>query len=148
MGAFVLEDFLPYQLAVLADQVSRSFSDVYREKFGLSISEWRVVAHLMQDENISIREIYKRVGMDKSKASRASARLERAGYVRKRPNASDGRLIDLSLTKKGRQMADEIGPLGLAFETQVLAALSETDKEHFLTAIRTLLEHGKLEHEK
>jgi len=137
---FVLDDFLPYQLAILSSRISDGFSQRYRKKFGISVSEWRVVAHLMRAEKVSIREIYARVGMDKSKISRAAARLEKAGYVLKKTNAGDRRLVELSLTAQGRAMADEIGPMGLEFQSEVLAHLSAADEISFRGAIKILLE--------
>ena len=140
MADFVLDEFLPYQLAVLANRISDAFSKRYREKFGITVPEWRVVAHLSQAEKVSIREIYKQVEMDKSKASRAAARLVEAGYVTKKTNPDDRRLVELSLTRKGRDMMAEIGPLGEQFETEVLNCLPEGDRARFLTAVKTLLE--------
>jgi len=137
---FVLDEFLPYQLAVLANRISDAFSKRYREKFGITVPEWRVVAHLSQAEKVSIREIYKQVEMDKSKASRAAARLVEAGYVTKKTKPDDRRLVELSLTRKGRDMMAEIGPLGEQFETEVLNCLPEGDRARFLTAVKTLLE--------
>ena len=43
-NGFRLEDFLPYQLSVAANRVSRLFARRYSEAFGLSIPEWRVIA--------------------------------------------------------------------------------------------------------
>jgi DNA-binding MarR family transcriptional regulator len=143
LSSFKLEEFLPYQLAVLANRISEQFSDKYRERFGISVSEWRVIAHLAQSEKVSIREVFKQVQMDKSKASRAAARLEKAGYVSKKINPADRRLVELSLTAKGRAMADEIGPMGLAFQTEIMNSLPEQDRGAFLAAIETLMEHHK-----
>ncbi len=98
---FVLDEFLPYQLAVLAGRVSREFSAIYREKFGFGVSEWRVLAHLSQTGSVSVREIHEKVDMDKSKVSRAATRLEKSGYLTKQTNAEDRRLIELALTTKG-----------------------------------------------
>ena len=41
-----LDAFLPYQLAVLAEAVSRSMSQIYAQRFDLSRDEWRVLAAL------------------------------------------------------------------------------------------------------
>lgn len=136
---FVLDDFLPYKLAVLSERVSREFSACYRERFGISTPEWRVVANLSQaDGPVSIREIYGRVGMEKSKVSRAAARLQERGYVIKSENPDDRRLIRLSLSEKGRAMVRELTPLAHAFEARVLDALGP-DGESFRAALDTLL---------
>lgn len=142
MSNFILSDFLPYQLAILSNRISLSFSEYYQKKFGISLTEWRLVAHLSQSEKVSIREIYQKVEMDKSKASRAAARLVDAGYVNKRINAADRRLVELSLTAKGRAMMADIQPMAISFETDVLAQLPEADRKTFLSAVQTLMENS------
>jgi len=143
LSEFQLDEFLPYQLAVLSNRTSDDFSERYRAKFGISVSEWRVVAHLYKAEKVSIREVYKRVQMDKSKVSRAAARLEESGYVLKRINPADRRLVELSLTDKGRAMHDEIGPMGVAFQQEVLENLPKKDRATFLAVLNALMEHYK-----
>ncbi len=138
MTEFDLDAFLPYQLAVLSSRVSRGFSTLYQQKFGISVAEWRVVAHLSQAGTVSVREIHERVDMDKSKVSRAASRLEQAGYVSKASNASDGRLVALSLTDKGRAMVEELAPLARDYERAVLADLG-ADAPGFRAALEHLL---------
>jgi len=122
-STFVLDEFLPYQLVVLAGRVSRDFSTIYREKYGLSVSEWRVLAHLSQAGAVSVREIHAKVDMDKSKVSRAASRLEKAGYVTKETHTSDRRLVALALTTAGREIIQQLTPLARQFEREVLAQL-------------------------
>jgi len=122
---FVLDDFLPYRLAVTAARVSREFSTRYRARFGITIPEWRVVAHLSQTGAVSVREIHARVDMDKSKVSRAASRLEAAGYVEKRVNPSDRRLLELTLTPKGQAMMLELAELARAYQAELEARLGE-----------------------
>ena len=81
--ALDLDRFIPYLVNVLASRLSRELAKVYEARFGISIPEWRVVAHLSQHEDVSIREIHDRVDMDKAKVSRAAARLEAVGPCRK-----------------------------------------------------------------
>lgn len=139
VSGFVLNDFLPYQLAVLSNRVSRDFSARYREKFGISVPEWRVVAHLSQSEKpLSVREIFERVDMDKSKVSRAASRLENLGYLTKATNREDRRLIELALTDKGRTMVEELAPMADAFEKEVMERLGSWAPD-FRKAIANLL---------
>ena len=65
MKQFILANFLPYQLSILASGISRDFSKEYILRFGLNNAEWRIIAHLSQEtENISIREIYQKVDLE------------------------------------------------------------------------------------
>ena len=138
MSGFDLNGFLPYQLAVLASRVSRDFSTLYKQKFGISVAEWRVVAHLSQAGSVSVREIHRRVDMDKSKVSRAASRLESRGFVTKSANPEDGRLVSLELTESGRAMIDEMTPIAREFEASVLAELGE-DAQAFKELIARMI---------
>lgn len=125
MDDFALDDFLPYRVNVLAGRLSREFATRYRERFGITIPEWRVVAHLSQSGAVSVREIHTRVDMDKSKVSRAAARLEAAGYVEKRVNPADRRLVELTLTDKGREMMAELAGVARAYQAELIARLGD-----------------------
>jgi len=135
---FHLDAFLPYRVAVLAGRLSRDYSRIYHERFGLSRAEWRVVAHLSQEPAVSVREIHARVDMDKSKVSRAATRLEQAGYITKRTHSGDKRLVELALTDKGRAMMAELAPLAQAFQADVLDRLGP-DAAGFLDGIARLM---------
>lgn len=139
---FNLDAFLPYRLAVLAAQVSRGFSGRYRERFGLSISEWRVMAHLSQADSVSVRDIHDQANLEKSKASRAAARLEAAGLVAKREGESDRRLVAISLTDKGRELMADLIPVALGYEAELLSSLSAEDKAALDRIVNTLLRSG------
>lgn len=120
MADFDLDTFLPYQLDVVASRISREFAQIYRERFGISIPEWRVLAHLSHSGFVSVREIHLKVNMDKSKVSRAAARLEQSGLVKKSVNTVDRRLVSLELTDAGHALVEEIAPVARTFERRVL----------------------------
>ena len=127
--AFKLDSFLPYQLTVLSSRVSAGFSKHYRDAYGISVSEWRVVAHLSQADSVSVREIHARVDMDKPKVSRAASRLEASGYVTKTVNPQDRRLVELKLTPKGRDMIEALTPIAHQYEQQLSDLLGGNDDE-------------------
>ncbi len=120
---FDLDSFLPYQLSVASSRVSRAFAERYRRDFGLSIPEWRVLAHLVQAGAVSVREIHARVDLDKSRVSRAAARLEAAGHISKTPDPQDGRLVKLALTDRGRALVEQIIPVALQYQAELEARL-------------------------
>lgn len=134
---FVLDGFLPYRVAVTAGRLSREFSRVYQERFGLSRAEWRVMAHLSQEAEVSVREIHARVDMDKSKVSRAATRLEEAGIITKRISDHDRRLVVLALTDKGAAMMAELAQAAQAYQADVLERLGP-GAESFLAGLDRL----------
>ena len=138
MTPFVLDRFLPYQLAVAAGRTSREFSALYRDRFGIGVAEWRVLAHLSQGAPVSVREIHERVDMDKSRVSRAAARLKAAGHVTKTVNPADRRLVELALTETGRALMAEIAPLAAEFERRLASRLGASEGP-FRAGLETLL---------
>lgn len=139
---FSLDSFLPYQLAALSSRVSREFAKTYVSKFGITIPEWRVIFHLHTSGPVSVREIFQRVDMDKSKVSRAASRLEESGLISKKTNPTDRRLVELELTLKGYELMSKITPLALDFERRLMDKLGEQGPAFRETLAHFLKEDG------
>ena len=138
MKQFILANFLPYQLSILASGISKDFSKEYISRFGLSNAEWRIIAHLSQEtETISIREIYQKVDLEKSKVSRAVSKLAKRQLLSKKVNLSDKRLVDLKLTKVGREIIDEMTEIAMDFEARFLQKIENPGS--FKNTINALL---------
>ncbi|WP_235439093.1 MarR family winged helix-turn-helix transcriptional regulator [Candidatus Rhodobacter oscarellae] len=112
-------------MAVAAERLSRELASIYRREFGITVAEWRVLAHLNQSGSVSVREIHERVDMDKPKVSRAATRLESSGYITKTTNPADARLLILELTTKGRGLVAKIIPLAQQYEQQIVTELCD-----------------------
>lgn len=138
---FDLESFMPYRLAVAASRVSRRFAARYKAEFGISIPEWRVLAHLAQAPSVSVRDIHARVDLDKPAVSRAARNLERAGHVEKNGHDQDKRLVELRLTPEGRALVARILPLARQFQAE-LEALLGPDRDGFEKGLARLFETG------
>ncbi|WP_246329463.1 MarR family winged helix-turn-helix transcriptional regulator [Chthonobacter rhizosphaerae] len=134
-----LDEFMPYLVNVLAARLSADLAAIYETRFGITIPEWRVIAHLAGNQRVSIREIYARVGMDKVKVSRAAGSLEAAGLVSKTVNPADRRLVSLELTVKGQSVYAAIVPLALEFQTASLSALTADERAEFQRLVHKLL---------
>ena len=128
MSDFILENFLPYQLSLLANRISKDFSKEYISRFKLNNAEWRIIAHLSQEnEAISIREIYSKVDLEKSKVSRAVSKLSSREILTKTVNLKDRRLVDLKLTKNGKKIIENMAKVAKDFESAVLIKMENPD---------------------
>ncbi len=137
--SFRLDDFLPYRLSVAAARASRRFAALYEAESGISNPEWRVLAHLSQAGPVSVRDVFARVDMDKSKVSRAATRLEEAGLVEKTSDPQDRRLVALSLTPAGERLVARLGEIAAAFQAELLSELGP-DAAGFDRALGRLME--------
>ena len=113
---FDLESFLPYLLNQAAEATSRAFQAVYRDRYGMTRTQWRVLAHLGQFGAMTARDICARSHIEKTKVSRAVAALEGDGMLARAPSPGDGRAEILSLTARGRAAYAELGNLAQAHD--------------------------------
>ena len=135
--SFDLDAFLPYQLAVAATQISRRFEARYGELTGLTVAEWRVLAHLGRAGTVSVRDIQARVNLHKSVVSRAASSLELHGLVRKSQHGSDRRLVALELTGEGESLMGRLAGIAQEFQGELMDDLGD-DAPAFLAALSRL----------
>jgi len=137
--ALDLDRFLPYRLDILAEAVSRALSRLYKDKYGLGVPEWRVLAHLGQYAPITAKAIAAHSRMHKTKVSRAVAELEERGYLARSGSDEDRREELLSLTAKGKAAYDDLAPKAADFARHLLDDLSATERRLLELTIDRLL---------
>jgi len=131
--ALELENFLPYRLSVLAQLVSESLHDLYAGPFGLTVTQWRVMAALGRFAPLTARDVGHRIVMDKVAVSRAVAGLMKRGLVERATDKADRRRASLRLSARGRAMHGRIVPIALAYEAKLYQALNAGEARVFNT---------------
>lgn len=120
---FDLDQFIPFRLAVIASRLSANLATHYKTRYGISIAEWRVLLNLGYSGDISVRDIEKRVSLDRVKVSRAASKLAAKGYITKTVDAKDRRLLKMTLTNEGRALLKQLIPIAIAYQNEIEAAL-------------------------
>ncbi len=133
--ALQLGDFVPFRLNRLAAQVSEHLAGIYRERFGLDVPEWRVMATVGPERGCTAQYIARSTRMHKTRVSRAIAHLEERGLMTRVTSSSDRREMQLRLTKAGRRMYAELVPLALEREHALLACMSKDQLRAFTGAL-------------
>ena len=139
-----LEDFLPYRLSITSHTVSTNIARVYEQRFGVSIPEWRVIAVLGRYPGLSAVEVADRTLMDKVAVSRAVTKLIKTGRIDREFADADRRRSILNLSEEGKKVHNEIAPLALEFEQQLVQNISEDDYEKFNSVLEQLLDKARL----
>ncbi len=139
----ILEDFLPYRLAILSHTVSTTIAQVYDKRFGLSIPEWRVIAILCRFPGLSAVEVADRTMMDKVAVSRAVSKLLKNGRIDRQFADADRRRSILNLSEEGRRVHNEVAPLALRFERDLLEGLSDEERDMLDVIMERLLSRAR-----
>lgn len=137
-----LEQFLPYQLNVVATLVSVALSRVYARRYRIGIPEWRVLVTLGQFGVMTGKAIGAHTHMHKTKVSRAVALLEKRKLVARRVNHSDMRESFLSLTAAGRTVYEELAPHALDFARRLTDILTPGDRDAFQRALQQIADRS------
>ena len=126
--------FLPYRLSVLSNTISQDIASEYEQRFGLSVTQWRVMAILGRHDDLAARDVAQRTAMDKVAVSRAVAGLIEDDLVSRKIAPNDRRESRLRLTTAGRRIHDQIVPLALEHERRLLERL-DTEEQRWLMRI-------------
>lgn len=137
---FDLQDFLPYLLNQAAEASSLAFQQVYKDRYGMLRTEWRVLFHLGIYGRMTAREIGQRSKMHKTKISRAVQKLAERRFLTREADADDRRLEWLDLTAQGRAAYRDLREIAMRYDTGLSEQLTERENAVLRQALRKLAE--------
>lgn len=137
-NTFLLADFVPFRLNRLADAVSKDLSEIYRDRFGLEIPEWRVLVTVGQRRECTAQQVAASTRMHKTRVSRAVASLAKRRLIERVACVVDGRELRLCLTNAGHKVYEVLVPLALKRERALLAKMSGVHRQGFIAGLSDL----------
>lgn len=136
---FDLQDFLPYLLNQAAEAASRGFQASYKSAYGMTRTQWRVLAHLGKFGALTARDICARTHVEKTKVSRAVAALEEAGWLSRSPSPQDRRAEILVLTDRGREVFADLGQRAIAYDRALREAIGPQAADRLDALLRRII---------
>jgi DNA-binding MarR family transcriptional regulator len=124
----ILESLVTYKLTRVADTIVRAASQIYRSRYGLSITDLRILATIGAHSPLAANDVSRLTRIDKAWVSRSLASLAERGLVVREAHAEDSRIILLALTPKGRALVRRMVPFAVARHEQLLAKISQPDR--------------------
>ncbi|WP_170333838.1 MarR family winged helix-turn-helix transcriptional regulator [Ruegeria arenilitoris] len=121
---FNLQNFLPYLLNRAAEESSLEFQQVYKDRYGMLRTEWRVLFHLGNYGEMTAKEIGERAHLHKTKISRAVHRLETRRFLVRSRSEADGRVENLTLTSYGQSVYRELIGIAEQYDSNLVAQFS------------------------
>ena len=124
---FIVQDFLPFLLNRAAEDSSLEFQKLYKGRYGMLRTEWRVLFHLGMYNRMTARDISQRAKIHKTKISRAVAKLAERRWVSRSRDESDRRAEHLELTAAGRGVYDDLRKQARAYDRKLTKGFSAGD---------------------
>ena len=135
---FALQNFLPYLLNQAAEESSLAFQQVYKDRYGMLRTEWRVLFHLGLYGRLTAKEIGARSKMHKTKISRAVQRLEDRRFLTRAPDEADRRQEYLDLTAQGRAAYRDLHGVAQDYDAVLAQTLTPEEERTLRIALRKL----------
>lgn len=139
----ILERYLPYRLSILSNKVSGLVARAYKDKFALSVTDWRIMAVLGEYPDVSADEISVKTQIEKSLISRAISKLLKRQLIVREVSKEDKRRSQISLSASGYKVYEEIVPCSLQYENDLLSCLSEQEQVELSELIDRLYSHAE-----
>jgi DNA-binding MarR family transcriptional regulator len=140
--AFDLQDFLPYLLNRAAEECSLEFQRVYKERYGILRTEWRVLFHLGNYGEMTAKEIGERARIHKTKISRAVSKLEQRRYLTRTPSQNDRRVEHLTLTSAGQSVYRDLREVAKRYDARLANMIGLDDASQLRGMLRKLADMG------
>ena len=123
-------------------RMMRAFFDTRAQAMGLTRAQWRVLVHLAGREGINQKALAEILELDTVTLGRHIDRLERDGWLERRPDPADRRAWLLYLAEPARPTLDRMEALAHHTQATALDGFSAEDRARFvelLTRIKTNL---------
>lgn len=124
---FDVQHFVPYLLNQAAEASSMEFQRLYKARYGMLRTEWRVLFHLGIYGRMTAREICDRARMHKTKISRAVQKLADRRFLTRDPCPDDRRAEYLELTPAGQVAYRDLLSAAAAYEARLMSDFTRED---------------------
>jgi len=120
---------LPYRMLMLGKMLDRLSVSHIREMAGVSLAEWRVLAHLANMGSRSASEISVAALVDRAEVSRAVRSLEDAGLLTRVDNPRNRKSSLLVLTPRAEEIYARVSQQRREFYGELMADIAPAELE-------------------
>ncbi|MBF9033343.1 MarR family transcriptional regulator [Rhodobacterales bacterium HKCCE2091] len=134
-----IENYVPFLLNAVSSGWQRVSAPRYRATFGLGITDWRVIAMLAIEPEITANRVCEVVKLDKAAVSRSINSMEASEHVIGTPVSAGSRNRTWRLTAKGERVHNQILEIALANELRLVSGIPLADLEICMRSLRQMI---------
>ncbi len=126
----------------ITELATKQISDAFGRRLqsaGVTRIQWIALYYIKINKIISQRELSNLMNVKDSSAGRLIDRLERDGYIERKRNDSDRRVIYIQLTNTGDKLITELMPYGQKFNSDLIKGIDEEDLIVFDKVLKKML---------
>jgi DNA-binding MarR family transcriptional regulator len=132
-----LDNYVPGLLLWLSNRISASASGLYRSRFGVGLTEWRLLAYFIVYPWSTASKACELMERDKGAASRSVSVLLRQGWLEARPDGL--RRVEYKASAAGRKLHDRIYVMAIKREDALMKGFSAEERVALIAMLHRLL---------
>ena len=138
---FLIEDSLGYLVNRTARLMAHELAERIRPT-GVAIGQWAVLLFLWARDGMTQAELSRVVAIEPPTMVRTIDRMVRDGLVTRALDPDDGRLSRIYLTERGRSLREELVPLAVAVNAEILNGLTANEARTLRRLLAKLATRG------
>jgi DNA-binding MarR family transcriptional regulator len=143
-AGFSLDESLGFLVNQLGKKLAASFNERLAE-YGLTTTQWGVLACLWGENGLSQRELSRRSGIDPATLTEMLKRMEARGLVHRERDPDNNRLQRVYLTEHDTTLRDTLAADAAAVNRLATTDFSEAERAQLLRLLRRALSNIALE---
>ena len=124
------DGYIGYMLSDVARLIRTIFDRRVRD-IGLTRAQWLVLTRVYRRPGVSQTELADMLEVDRASAGRMIDRMERNGWVERRPDRGDRRVNRLQLADEARKVPAAMWAIAESTVDDALSPLSATEREQY-----------------
>lgn len=143
-----VDAFVTTMMSQVGNALRRTITLPYADQFGLSVSEWRLLALVAHAESLAFSELVQQSTSDKALVSRTLKLLESRGLVQLRSEGNTPRKkVFCAVTPAGKALHAEAIPIARRRQAAALRVLTPAERDAMYRALVKLREYCRAEEE-
>jgi DNA-binding MarR family transcriptional regulator len=128
-------------IGYLLKSALRAMQERVSERFtteGLTFQQWIVLMHIQEGIALTVAALCRETRHDSGAMTRLVDQLEQRGFIERKRSGSDRRVIELSITRDGRKMAEALKPLVIDTLNEAVEGLSAAEVRNLENSLRRI----------
>jgi MarR family transcriptional regulator, organic hydroperoxide resistance regulator len=134
-----LNDFVP--LFTRASKLMRGAADTAFSRHGVRVGQNLLLERLWEEDGLTPGEIAQQLNVSTPTVVKMATRMEAAGFLERRPDERDARLVRLYLTDLGRSVRKPLERELEQLRRQATANLSAVERREFEAALAQMVDN-------
>ncbi|MFW6318869.1 MAG: MarR family winged helix-turn-helix transcriptional regulator [Bacillota bacterium] len=109
------------------------------ERYNITYAQYQVLKIINEHPGVTAKEILIYLDTDKATLSGVLTRLEKSGYIERKVDKEDRRLVHVYLTEKSVSVCEDVKSIEASCEEELLKGLKPKEIRHFFDAFNHVI---------